>query len=243
MSLNYATYQEALAKLTAIPSTNADFQAVLPNAIDYAEQRIFRELDMLVEDIRDATSSTTPNVRNFTLPTGLGKFQIVSEVNIITPAGTSASGGTRNPCTPVSSSVLDWTWPSVENAGVPSQFCYFSQSTIAGQPNLIFGPWPDDAYVVEVVGKIIPEPLSATNTETFLTLYLPDLFLMASQIYFDNYMKNFGKLSDDPQSSVTHESQYQALLKSAMDWEARKRFSGASWTAKQIEPTAQPQRG
>lgn len=241
--MDYAAYQVALAELTAIPTTNASFQAILPSVIDYAEQRIYRELDMLVEDVRDATSSTSSDVRNFVLPTGLGKFQIVSDINIITPAGAAPNSGTRNPCTPVSLSVLDWTWPSSEGAGVPTQFAYVSQSILAGQTNIVFGPWPDDAYVVEVVGKIIPTPLSATNTETFLTLYLPDLFLMASQIYFDNYMKNFGKMSDDPQSSITHESQYQTLLASAATWEARKRFSGASWTAKQIEPTAQPQRG
>lgn len=241
MSLTYATYQSALATLTAIPTTDANFQTILPNAIDYAEQRIYRELDMLVEDVRDSTASTSTGVRNFTLPTTLGTFQIITGINVITPASTAADSGTRNVCTPVSRDVLDWTYPSSTGSGVPTMFNYFSQAS--GQTEILFGPWPDATYRVEVVGKIIPAPLSATNTTTFLTLYLPDLFLMASQIYFDNYMKNFGAIADDPKSAQTHEAQYMALLKSAADWEARKRFSGASWTSKQVEPMAVPQRG
>lgn len=241
--MDYSSYQEALATLTAIPSTNTQFQAILPSVIDYAEQRIYRELDMLVEDVRDATSSTTANVRNFTLPTGVGKFQVITDINIITPAGTAPESGTRVPCTPVSLSVLDWTWPSVDGAGVPTQFAYISQSTLAGQSNIVFGPWPDAQYRVEVVGKIIPAALSSSNAETFLTLYLPDLFIAASMIFFSGYLKNFGSQADDPRQAVSWDMQYKELVASAGTWEARKRFSGASWTAKQIEPTAQPQRG
>ncbi len=66
---------------------------------------------------------------------------------------------------------------------------------------------------------------------------------MASQIYMDNFMKNYGAAADDPRSAVTHEAQYTTLLKSAADWEARKHYSGASWTAMKVEPTAVPQRG
>jgi hypothetical protein len=241
MPLTYATYQEALATLTAIPETDDNFQSILPNAIDYAEQRIYRELDMITENMRDASTSTIASNRNFALPTSLGTFQVVTGINIITPASTGADSGTRNPCTPVSLDVLDWTYPSASSAGVPTMFNYFSQAS--GQTGVVFGPWPDATYRVEVIGKIIPEPLSASNSTTFLTTYLPDLFLMASQIYFDNYMKNFGAISDDPKSAQTHEAQYQALLRSASEWEARKRFAGASWTSRQVEPGAVPQRG
>lgn len=243
MSLTYTSYVAALSTLTAIPTTNGDFQVILPNVIDYAEQRIYRELDMLVEDVRDSSASTTANVRNFALPTTLGTFQIVSEINIITPAATAPESGTRNALTPVSLSVLDWTWPSSTGASVPTQFAYVSQSSSAGQTNIVFGPWPDAAYRVEVVGKIIPAPLSASNTTTFLTLYLPDLFIAASMVFMSGYLKNFGAQADDPRQGVSWDTQYKELRESAGTWEARKRFSGASWTAKQVEPTAQPQRG
>ncbi len=243
MSLTYSSWSTSIASLTAIPLTNADLVIQLPNAIDYAEQRIYRELNMLVEDIRDGSASTTAGVRNFTLPTSIGTFQTISEINIITPASTAPESGTRNPCTPVSLSVLDFSWPSSTGAAVPNQFAYFSQSSVAGQSNIVFGPWPSSTYRVEVVGKIIPTPLSSTNTTTFLTLYLPDLFLAATMIYLTGFMKNWGAQADDPRSGLSWDKTYNDLLKSASDWEARKRFAGASWTSQQVEPTALPQRG
>lgn len=246
MSLNYTSYVATLSALTLIDSGNPRFQTVLPNCIDYAENRIYRELDVLTADVTDASSTTTPGVRNFTLPTSKGTYQIVSELNVITPAGASPEGGTRVALTPVSRSVLDWIWPSNVGAGVPTQFCYYSQANLSGftgQTNILLGPWPDQAYTVEVIGKIIPAPLSATNATTFLSLFLPDLLVAASMVFFNGAMKNFGAQSDNPQQAVSWEAEYGKLLSSASSWEARKRFSGASWTAKQVEPTAQPQRG
>lgn len=241
--MNYSSVVTSLATLTAIAPTNAEFVAILPDALAYAEGRIYRELDMLVEDIADATGSTAALNRNFTLPTSSGTFQVISGINIITPAATAPESGTRNKCTPVSRDVLDMIYPSTTAAGLPTMFCYFTQSAVAGQPNIILGPWPDAIYRVEVVGKIIPTPLSASNTTTFLTLYLPDLFLAACMIFMTGYMKNWGSQADDPKMGQSWESQYTLLRESAGTWEARKRFSGASWTSKQVEPTAAPQRG
>ncbi len=200
---------------------------------------------MLTEDVRDSSAATLTNNRNFTLPTTIGTFQIISGINIITPASTTADMGTRNPCTPVSRDVLDLIWPNSTGATVPNMFCYLSQSLVPSQTTgILFGPWPDASYTVEVIGKIIPTPLSATNTITFLTLYLPDLFLAASMIFFTGgFMKNFGSQSDDPRQSQSWETQYQLLKSSAENWECRKKFSGASWTSKQLEPMAAPQRG
>lgn len=246
MSLTYTTYQSTLSTLTAIPTTDATFVAALPNVIDYAEGRIYRELDMLVEDVADSSSSTAANVRDFTLPTSLGTFQTVTSVNVVTPAATAPGSGTRVQLVPVARDFLDFCWPSTTGATVPAYFNYFSQGATIGltQPGLIFGPWPDAAYRVEVIGKIIPTPLSATNTTTFLTTYLPDLFLAASMIFMTGgVMKNFGAAQDNPKEAQSWQSQYEQLLASAAQWEARKRFAGASWTSKPVEPGAQPQRG
>ena len=243
MPLTYATLQTALSTATVIPSSNTQFQNWLPNAIAYAEGRIYRELNMLNEDVRDSSASTTPGSRDFTLPTSIGTFQVVTDINIITPASTDPSGGTRNRLLPSSLALVDWTWPSATGAGVPTNWAYISQSLVAGQSPVVFGPWPDAAYRVEVIGKVIPTPLSASNTTTFLTTYLEDLFLAACMISFTGYMKNYGAQADDPKMAMSWETQYNILLKSASDWEARKRFAGASWTAFQVEPTAVPQRG
>lgn len=243
MPLTYATLQTALSTATVMPTSDPNFINWLPNAIAYAEGRIYRDLNMLTEDIRDVSASTTSGSRDFTLPTSIGTFQVVTDINVITPASAPPSGGTRVRLLPSSLALLDWSFPSSAGTGVPSNWAYVTQSLIAGQNQIVFGPWPDATYRVEVIGKIIPTPLSAGNTTTFLTLYLEELFLAACMISFTGFMKNYGAQSDDPKMAMSWETQYNLLLKSASDWEARKRFAGASWTAFQVEPTAQPQRG
>jgi hypothetical protein len=241
--MDYAEYVTALATMAVEEADAAAFLTMVPLAINDAEGRIYRDLNMLNLEVRDGSGSTTGNSRNFQLPTSVGFFQVVSEVAVITPAGTAPDSGTRNVLIPVSQTILDWTWPSVSGAGVPQMFCYASQSQIAGQVHILLGPWADAAYRVEVTGQIQWTPLSASNDETFLSLYYPDLLLAASMIFITGYQKNFGAQSDDPKMGVSWESHYQALLAGSSPLEARKRFAGASWTAKPVEPTAVPQRG
>jgi hypothetical protein len=244
MSLTYDQYVSTLAGMVPIASDNTDFQTMLPSAIDYAEGRCYRDLDMLALQVRDSSASTSANDRNFTLPTSVGTFQVVEEISIVTPAGTAPdSGGTRNVLTPASQSVVDYFWPNSTGAGVPQFFAYVSQSSISGQKNIIFGPWPSAAYRVEVTGQIQWTPLSSSNTTTFLSLYYPDLFVAASMVFLSGWMKDFGGQSDDPKMATSWESQYTTLLGGASPLEARKRMAGASWTAKPVEPTAVPQRG
>ena len=105
---------------------------------------------------------------------------------------------------------------------MPAYFAMLDQS------NMLVGPWSDNNYLVEIVGTIRPQSLgngtnNTTNT-TFISLYLPDLMLMATMIYISGYQRNFGRQSDDPQMAQSYESQYQALLKGAMVEEARKKF-------------------
>lgn len=243
MSMTYAQYVTRLATMTAYSETDTDFTTILPSCIDDAEGRCYRDLDMINLDVRDSSSSTVALDRNFNLPTSVGTFQIVTGVNIITPAATAPDSGTRNQLAPASLDVLDRIYPSTTGAGVPQFYSYISQSSISGQKNIVLGPWPDAAYRVEVVGKIQWTPLSSTNTTTFLSLYLPDLLLSASMIFMAGFQKNYGASADDPKSGLTWEAHYQTLLNGAGTWEARKRFAGASWSSKQLEPTAAPQRG
>ena len=97
--------------------------------------------------------------------------------------------------------------------------------------SIIFGPWPDAAYRVEVVGTIRPTPLSATNTTTFLTLYLPDLFMAASLVFAGENMRDFGAEGGNAAVSQTWEQNYQTLMASANAEELRKRFAGPGWTS------------
>lgn len=236
MSLTYAAYKTALSTLLVIPESNADFLAILPDCIDYAEQRIYRELDLLSTVIRDSSQSLTPSNRNFTLPTAQGIFVVVNGINVISPASTQPDAGTRNQLTPTSRDYLDAVWPDSTVSGLPTGFAMITQTSI------VVGPAPDAAYGVEVIGTQRPIPLSASNTVTFLSSNLPDLFLAASMVFMSGYSRNFGSQADDPKMAQSWAGQYEALKASAETEEQRKRFQGSAWSSLTQSPQAQPAR-
>jgi hypothetical protein len=234
--LTYATYKTALATLSVVPETDPNWLAVLPDAIDYAELRIYRDLDLL-STVQTLTSfSTTANVSRVQLPSGT--FVTLQNVNVISPAGTTVpDNGTRNPVLPVSKEYIQYSWPSSTNAGIPQYFAMIDERTFS------LGPWPNAAYTLEIVGTYRPDALSSSNTTTFISQYLPDLFLMASMIFVSGYQRNFGRQSDDPAMSQSYESQYQALLRGATVEEYRRKFQASGWTSLSPSPVATPGRG
>lgn len=245
--MNYTTYAADIANNMAMPATDTNFLVMLPQAIAYAEGRITRDLDLMAANVRDSSSSTVALTRNFNLPTTAGTFLIIDGINVITPASTGAESGTRNPLVPVSRDFLDYTWPSTTGATVPQYFSYITQDTFltggAAQSQVIFGPWPDDTYKIEVIGKVQPPALSSTNSTTWISVNLPDLLIAASMVFVSGWQKNYGGQADDPKMAQSWEGQYGKLLQSAQVYEARKRFAGASWTPKQPETSAVNQRG
>ena len=223
MSMDYTSYTLRMASFITTNPDNVDYAVVIPETIDYAEQRIYRELDLLSTVVTNSTSSTTSGNRNFTLPTSNGKFVTVQTINIITPASTAPDSGTRRQLTPVDRRYLDAVWNSSTGATVPKHFAMNDQDTI------IFGPWPDAAYRVEVVGTIRPAALSYSNTATFLTNYLPDIFLSASMVFFSKNMQDKGVgVANSPEY---WESVYEKGISSANAEEVRKRFAGPGWTS------------
>jgi len=223
MSLTYTQYVTELRLLAASTTSDADFTSNLPSAIDYAEMRIYRELQLLATIVRDSSANATGDDRNFTLPSSLGRFVTVQSVNVVTPVGESTTTGTRNALMPTSREYIDFSWPDNEAAAattIPTHFAMITDQTI------IFGPPPGDAFNVEVVGTIRPTPLSVDNTTTYLSLYLPDLLIAASMIQVSAYMRNFGSQSDDPKMAQSWETQYQTLFTSANAEELKKKFVG-----------------
>lgn len=236
MALTYSTFKAGLANMIVVPSDDPKYEQALPNIIDDAEQRVYRDLDLLSTIVRQ-TGTLTPNNRNFTLPVAGGRFVVVEQQNSITPAGTTNPDlGTRNPMLPVSKEYLDTVYNSVAGADVPTMFAPISQQ------EWIVGPWPNAAYTVEVVGTIRPNPLSVSNPNTFLTDYLPDVFMAAALVYAAGYQLNFGAGADNPQSGVSWEAHLKSLLASAQKEEFRKKFGSQSWSSKEPDPIATPPR-
>jgi hypothetical protein len=226
MSLTYTTYVAQITNIMTVTADTPQFQTMLPGMIDYAEQRIYRELDLLQTVVRDSTTQTASGSRNFTLPTtSNGNFITVQGINVITPANTQANSGTRVPLQPVTRDFLDSVYNSNSTTGVPAFFAMIDQF------NIILGPWPTTTYYMEVVGTIRPNPLSSSNSSTFLTQYLPDLFVAASMIFASGYQRDFGSQADNPQQSVSWEGQYEKLFASANAEELRKKFAGPGWTS------------
>lgn len=236
MALTYDTFTTSLANMIVVPISDPYYAVALPNIIDDAEQRLYRELDLLSTVTRD-TGLLASGDRNFTLPDNNGRFVVIEQMNVITPSSaTDPDAGTRNPMTPTSKEYLDMVYPSVAGAGVPSLMAPISDQ------DWIVGAWPDDAYTVEVVGTIRPAPLSVNNQSTFLTDYLPDVFLAAALVMSAGYQKNFTSMGDDPKAAVSWESHVQVLLDSAKVEEIRKKFGSQGWSSKQPDPIATPPR-
>jgi hypothetical protein len=225
LSYNYTTYVSQLSNLMAASSSTPQFVTFLPGCIDYAEQRIYRELDLLNTVVRDNSANFTATVRNFTLPSSGGIFVTVQRINAVSPVATSADNGTRLPLTPTSPEYIDTVWGNAATVGIPSVFAMIDNA------NIIVGPSPSASFGAEVVGTIRPTPLSVSNVTTFLTTNLPELFMAASMVFASGYMRNFGAQSDDPAKAVSWETQYQALFQSAKTEQIRSKFAALGWTS------------
>lgn len=233
--LTYTTYKSQIATMAVVEENDPAFVIVLPQMITYAENRIYRDLDFLFTSVSNTSFSCTVGSRSIAVPAGT--FVVPEQINVITPAGTTdPDNGTRVPLLPTTKEFLDAVYGNSQSRGLPKYFCPFDDYTF------LLGPYPDAAYRVEIVGTYRPDSLSSSNSTTFISLYLPDLFIMASMVYVSAYQRNFGRANDDPQMAVTYESQYNALLKGAAVEEARKKFEASAWSSQSPSPVATPTR-
>jgi hypothetical protein len=247
VSFSYYGFQTELAVMMALPNaasttppiTEPNFAAAIFSIVDYAEQRCYRELDLL-----NATSSGT-----MTLVAGQSTLNfsalnpviiIVEDVNLILPStATVPDNGERVQLWPVSRSWIRATYGPNSVTGPPQFFGMKDDQTF------VWGPFPDLAYTVEVVGKFRPVPLynappNDGSQTTWLSLNVPDLFLAAAMVSAAGFMKNFGAQSDDPRMAVSWEAQFQTLLGSAKTEEARKKFHGWGQLTSRTTPPPTP---
>lgn len=214
MAYNYSSFIAALSNETGIPVTDANFIVELPQIIDSAEQRIYRELDLVSTSVT-ATGTAASNNRIFAIPQDYGHIIVVDAINVID------AGSVRHPVTPATREVIDFCFPSDLAPSTPSYPSVFSR---IDDTNVLWGPAPDQNYTVELVGTIRPTPLSNTNTTTFLTSYLSDLFFAAAMVVVTGYMRNWSAQADDPRMGLSWEQQYQQRLASAKTEELRKSY-------------------
>lgn len=242
--LSYSQYIMQIAQMAVVQETDPNFIAITPMMINYAELRIYRDLDFM--EVSEALFGESYKIAagnrnlsfNKNLPDG-SVFTISEQINLITPVGQNdPDQGTRVPLLPTTKEFLDAVYGSSlsENRSQPMYYAPFNDSIF------LVGPVPDSDYYVEIVGTVRPAPISQSNPFTFISQYFSDLFIMASMIYISAYQRNFGKQSDDPQMAQSYESQYMTLLKSAATEEARKKYEASAWSSQAPSAVASPTR-
>jgi hypothetical protein len=284
--------------MAVVPTTDPNYQAIIPSMINYAELRMQRDIDFLL-----ASGSF-----NYTGVAGSTQLQLTTGFPFVTVENVGVTNpitGLLEQLTPISKEYLYAIYPTGSTQALPQYFTPFNDNL------MLLGPIPDQAYSYTVVGLTrfqalgylppvfsasgggiitftaahdlvvgnsitlsgftpngwnatftvltVPNSTSVTvsttatsatvigtavneSDSTFISTYLPDVFIMASMIYISAYQRNFGKLNDDPQMAITYESQYQALLKGAVVEEARKKFEASAWTSQGPAPVATPTR-
>ena len=235
--MDYNAYVQQISTMAVVPVTDTNFQIILPQMISYAELRMQRDLDFLSTQISNSNYSLTAGNSTLTIPTSA--FVVMETFEVIDGSGSSM------PLLAVGKEFIQNVYGTGSSTGLPQYFAVYggdSATTGLTSQNMIVGPIPDLNYAIRLTGTVRSAPLSASNTTTYISTYLPDMFIMASMIYISAFQRNFGRQSDDPQMAQSYESQYQILKDSALLEENRKKFEAAAWTSYSPAPAATPTR-
>lgn len=225
------SYVTQIATMAVVQSTDPAFQLILPQMITYAENRIYRDLDLLISQTTNAYTLTGNNI-------DIPASSLITVQNVVLADGS----GNSYPLLPITRDFANNVYGNNATTDVPKYYFITGGANEVTDYNIFIYPYPDSTYTVNVTGTFRPSSLSATNLTTFISLYLPDLFIMASMIYVSAYQRNFGRSNDDPQMAVSYESQYKALLQGAMMEEYRKKFQASAWSSHGTSPVATPTR-
>jgi hypothetical protein len=252
--LTYNGYVTAVGTMAVLPvqtvggivsTTDTQFNAVIPQMLNYAELRIQRDLDLLQSQVENTSYSLSSGGNLIQI--GINDFVTIQTFSVI-------NGTARTPLLPVTKQYIQNVYPDSTTTGQPAYFAmYGGDAATYGDlyQNVIVGPYPDKTYSLVLTGTIRLQSLNAnsanstaasTNT-TWISTYLPDLLLQASMIFISQYQRNFGPTRNDPQMGPSYEAQYQTLLKGATVEEARKKFQSTGWASESPAVVATPSRG
>lgn len=241
MSLIYSTLVSSLNNLLQQTGSD-DFTNIIPEIIDDAEQRIYRELNFLAQRREDTTITTTSGTRDISLAVATASnCMVVEQFALFTPAGAGPSSGTRVQLQgPVSLDFINMVWPAQSSVVAPSLYAS-SYWAMKDDHTVTVAPTPDGSYTAGVTGVFRPAAMSSANPTTYLGTVYPDLLLSACMVFGAAYQRDFGMMSEDPAKAVSWEAHYQAEKESAMEEEARRRGESTGWTPMK-QYVAQPPR-
>jgi hypothetical protein len=222
-------------------------QAIVPMILNYAELRISRDLDLLASQTSNLYTLTA-GVNVFSLP--VNDFQVVQTLEIVTLYNGTVVNS--QPLTPVSKEFIQNCFGGLTSADTPRYFAMYGDNFGDEQDsytNILFGPPPNYAYSLRVTGTALAPSLyqsassgPADSVYTYISQWYPDLLIMASMVYVSAFQRNFSAASDDVETAMTYEKQYQALRLGAVPLENRRKQMGSGWTAYSTPIAATPTR-
>lgn len=220
---------QAPAPYNVIPP---DFAELYPRATSYAESRIYAEIPFLAERTQNNSGTVTSGSRTFNLESLGVTFTVVERVALITPSATNPPQGTRWQYIKTTLDYIDMFWPTEAQTLSPAlanntgrYWSYISLDNGAPQAfsQIAIAPTPDQNYLIEVTGLIVPTPLSSGNDSTYLSTFYPDLLTAACMVFLEGALqRNYGAAAGDPQAALSWEGQYRTL-KAACEFEEKRR--------------------
>lgn len=224
-----------------VVGVDAETNVVLPQALQYAELRIQRDLD-LGQLLTTRSYTATAGSQTLTLPAN--DFVTVDTVTV-------NNGSSTTPLLPVAREFIQNVYGD-GSQGVPAYFAFGGGDLATGGSTtltLLLAPSPAGNYTLSVMGTIrMPSLYSFANTgqaatsTNWISTYLPDLLIQAAMIYIAEYQRNFSAVSNDPQMPGIYEQQYKTLLAGAKAESSRLRLEASAWTAKSAPVNAAPGR-
>jgi hypothetical protein len=175
---DYATLVQAV--VDAAEDDGTEFATYIPIAIDLAENRLYRDLDLtgVVSYVSIGTSAT----QYVPKPTGFKTPKSLSYLETYTSA--SASHTRYKPLVFVGETFLMDFWGDRSITGTPK---YYSSH---GETQLIVAPKPVGAATFELAYNGKPTELSSSNTTNYFTRYCPDALFFATMGEMMVFAKN-----------------------------------------------------
>ena len=219
-------YTDFVARLTSaltINPTEPNFVIYLPEIIQDAEAMCYRELEPLAMQ-KQQTSTLVIGQASLTGPSDW----LIGQELWITVGTVKQRVVQRD-----ASFMVDYAPDSsVAARGVPKYWCEINFQQLA------VAPAPDAAYPVLFYYTAQQVALSASNSTTYLTQWLPDLFFAAAMVCATGYMKNFGAQADDPKMALSWRGMYEAALSSAKNNEGRRDAEGVFASSPSPSPSS-----
>ena len=236
MAMTYDQLNTYIETLIVDQAPSAGYTTIFPAAVQYAENRIYRELNFLATRTVDSPTNFVSGNREFILPTSSHTLLVIEGVSAVTPVGSTLTNGKQNILEEVSLDYIDSTWPDATVQGVPDSWAMKNETT------LVVKPTPDQNYNVAITGTFRPAAMSSTNQTSYIGNVYPDLLVAAVMVFMAGYQRDYGAQSDDPKLAQSWETQYQTQFKSALDEEQRRKGAGIGWSPFQPAAEATPQR-